>query len=158
MHTIASAVTITAARTMPWKVGTIFQVDFGESTKWCRSQGRRKLRTIGMLFQLQLDEPMRYQRVSVLDLDKFTACERIISRCREWPLAQQEILLHSDREIFFTLQKAINNLSTWLGASFVFSCTTHQGCFGVRNSASLSCDTRSSSSDPSQMLTAKLHA
>ena len=55
--------------TKPKKVGTMSQVDFGKSTTWCRSKGRRHWRTSGVCFKLQLEYPSRYQRVNILNLE-----------------------------------------------------------------------------------------
>ena len=45
----------------------------------------------GMLFKLHLEDPTRYQRVNILNLDKLTALERIINRCSGRPMAKQEV-------------------------------------------------------------------
>ena len=75
-------------------------------------QGMRTLGTRGMLFKLQVEGPIRYQRVNIPNLDKLTALEWITNRGSGWPLAKQEVLLrqYSDLESFFTSQNAIKSL------------------------------------------------
>ena len=75
-----SACKKTAARTKPWKVGSKSKVYLGTPTTWCRSKGTRNMGTHEMLFKPQLEDPIRYQRVNILNLDKLTALEWMINK------------------------------------------------------------------------------
>ena len=82
----------------PWQVGSTSQSGPRKNPQNdAAAKAGAIWRTSGVLFTRQLEDPSRYQRVNILNLDKLTALECIINRCSRRPLAKQEVPLTQAR-------------------------------------------------------------